>query len=116
MSKVNNINIKLEVFKDNSSGKLSIMAHFDSNAPNVFEEKDGIFWMPTVEENELLNDAFQFIGITLNQKAGNDAEQGLGITFNQKAGNDAMQWVGFSFRRVGKTIRGLSICPIKENL
>lgn len=61
MSKVNNINIKLEIFKDKSSGKLSIMAHFDSNAPNVFEEKDGIFWMPTIEENDLLKDAFQFM-------------------------------------------------------
>jgi len=61
MSKVDNINIKLEVFKDKSSGKLSIMAHFDSNAPNVFEEKDGVFWMPTIEENDLLNDAFEFI-------------------------------------------------------
>jgi hypothetical protein len=61
MTEVNNINIKLEVFKDKSSGKLSIMAHFDSNAPNVFEENDGVFWMPTIEENDLLNEAFQFI-------------------------------------------------------
>jgi len=56
-----NVNIKLEVCKDKTSGKLLLMAHFNSNAPNVFEEKDCVCWMPTNEERDLLNEAFEFI-------------------------------------------------------
>jgi type IV secretory pathway VirB10-like protein len=63
MTKDDKINIKLEVCKDKTSGKLSIMAHFDSNAPNVFKERDVYFWMPTTEEKELINEVFEFIPI-----------------------------------------------------
>lgn len=61
MSKEDNINIKLEVCKDKISGKLLITAHFNSKAPNIFEQKDGTFWMPTVEEKNLIQDAFQLL-------------------------------------------------------
>jgi hypothetical protein len=61
MTKHDNINIKLEVCKDKTSGKLLIKAHFNSKAPNIFEQKDGTFWVPTVEEKDLLHEAFQLI-------------------------------------------------------
>ena len=61
MSKDDNINIKLEVCKDKASGKLLIKAHFNSKAPNIFEQKEGTFWMPTVEEKNLIHDAFQLL-------------------------------------------------------
>jgi len=64
MTKDNKINIKLEVCRDKSSGKLMIMAHFDSNAPNVFIDKDNYSWMPTIEEHNLINDAFEFLPTT----------------------------------------------------
>ena len=55
------VSIKLEVCRDKTSGKLSITAHFNSNAPNVIQDKDGYCWMPTVEEKDLLNEAFELI-------------------------------------------------------
>lgn len=61
MTKDNKINIKLEVCRDKNSGKLMLMAHFDSNAPNVFIDKDSYVWMPTLEEHNLINDAFEFL-------------------------------------------------------
>ncbi len=61
MAKNDNINIKLEVCKDKNSGKLSIRAHFDSNAPNVAMDKEGYIWLPTFEEKEFINEAFQLI-------------------------------------------------------
>lgn len=61
MTKDDKINIKLEVCRDKTSGKLAITAHFNSNAPNVFQEKDGYFWVPTTEEKDLINEAFQLM-------------------------------------------------------
>lgn len=61
MSKDNKVNIRLEVFKDRNSGKLSITAHFDQNAPNIFKDKDGYIWMPNEEEKDLINEAFELI-------------------------------------------------------
>jgi hypothetical protein len=61
MTKNEKINIRLEVCKDKNSGKLSIMAHFDSNAPNVAMDCNGYFWMPTFEEKEFINEAYQLI-------------------------------------------------------
>ena len=63
MVKDNKINIKLEVCRDKTSGKLIIMAHFDSKAPNVFIDKDNYSWMPTFEEHDLINEAFDFFPI-----------------------------------------------------
>lgn len=61
MSKDNKINLKLEVFKDKDSGKLSLMAHFDKSAPNVYKEKDNFYWVPTVEEKDFLYEAFKMM-------------------------------------------------------
>lgn len=63
MSKDNKVNIRLEVFKDRSSGKLSISAHFNHNAPNVYRDKDGYIWMPTEEEKDLINEAFGLVSV-----------------------------------------------------
>lgn len=63
MTKDDKINIKLEVCRDKDSGKLAMTAHFNSNAPNVFQEKDGYLWVPTTEEKDLINEAFQLMPI-----------------------------------------------------
>jgi hypothetical protein len=63
MVKDNNVNITIEVCKDKNSGNLYIRAHFDTKAPNVFKDKDFYTWMPTIEEQSLLNDAFEFMPI-----------------------------------------------------
>ena len=60
MPKDNKISIKLEVCRDKTSNKLIITAHFDSKADNIFIDKDSYAWMPTIEERDLLNDAFTF--------------------------------------------------------
>ena len=61
MSKEDKINIKLEVCRDKTSGKLSIMARFNNSAPNIFKNKYGYIWMPTAEETDFLNEAFQML-------------------------------------------------------
>ena len=61
MHKDEKIKIKLEVCKDKTSGKLSILAHFNSTASNVYEDKDGYSWVPTVEEKNFLSEAFELI-------------------------------------------------------
>ena len=61
MTKNNRTNLKLEVCKNKSSGKLSITAHFNSTAPNVFKNNDSYFWMPTEEEKDFLNEAYEFM-------------------------------------------------------
>jgi len=63
MTKDDKINIKLEVCRDKTSGKLSITAHFNSNAPNIFKDKDSYSWIPTAEEKDLINEAFQLMPI-----------------------------------------------------
>ena len=63
MVRDNNINVRLEICKDKNSGKLSIRAHFDLNAPNVEMDKDGYIWMPTFEEKEFINEAFQLFPV-----------------------------------------------------
>ena len=61
MTKDNKVSIKLEVLRDNSSGKLRIIAHFDEKAPNIIKDQDTYFWMPTIEEKDLINEAFQMM-------------------------------------------------------
>jgi len=61
MNKNENIHIKLEINKDPSSGKLSLMARFDPNAPNFVKDDTGFSWSPTLEEREFLNEAFEMI-------------------------------------------------------
>ena len=61
MAKDDKIHIKLEICRDEASKKLMIMTHFDNNAPNFFKDDDGYFWMPTIEEKNLINEAFELM-------------------------------------------------------
>jgi len=61
MAKDDKIHIKLEICRDEASNKLMIMTHFDTSAPNFFKDDDGYFWMPTMEEKNLLNEVFEFM-------------------------------------------------------
>jgi len=61
MAKDDKIHIKLEICRDEGSNKLMIMTHFDTNAPNFFKDDNGYFWMPTMEEKNLLNEAFELM-------------------------------------------------------
>ena len=61
MTKDDKINLKLEVYKDKNSGKLTLLAHFDKTAPNVYKEKENFVWMPTDEEKNFLNEAFDIL-------------------------------------------------------
>jgi hypothetical protein len=60
MYKDKNVNIKLELDRDNA-GKLRLIAHFNSKASNIFINKDEYVWMPTLEEKDLIDEAFSFI-------------------------------------------------------
>jgi len=62
MDKNENIHIKLEIGKDSTSGKLTIMTKFNSNAPNFIKEEEGFAWAPTPEERKFLNEAFDMFG------------------------------------------------------
>lgn len=61
MPKDKNVGIKIELIKDKQSGKLKMVAHFDINSPNVIFENDEYMWIPTLEEKELIDEAFNFI-------------------------------------------------------
>jgi len=61
MAKDDKIHIKLEICRDEGSNKLMITTHFDTNAPNFFKDDNGYFWMPTIEEKNLLNEAFELM-------------------------------------------------------
>ena len=61
MTKNDKIHIKVELFKDKNSGALTIMTHFDQNAPNISKDKEGYSWWPTVEEKDFINEAFDLI-------------------------------------------------------
>ena len=61
MSKDDNSHIKLELNKNNSSGKIDIVAHFKNDAPNVIIENGEYVWLPTIEEKDLLNEAFSLL-------------------------------------------------------
>lgn len=63
MSTDSKVNLRLEVFKDRNSGKLSITAHFNHNAPNIYRDKEGYIWMPTEEEKDLINEAFDLVSV-----------------------------------------------------
>ena len=56
-----NVHIKLEISRDPSTGKLSLLAKFDPSAPNFITEENGFSWSPTPEERAFLNEAFEMI-------------------------------------------------------
>ena len=81
MAKQDKVNIRLELIKDKSYGNFTIVAHFDSKAPNVLVDKNEYIWMPTLEEKELLNDAFDFLSTkpTLKQAVAKETNTKLSL-------------------------------------
>ena len=63
MAEEDKIHIKLEICRNKDSDELAIMTHFDPNAPNFFKDKEGYLWMPTVEEKDFINEAFELMPI-----------------------------------------------------
>ena len=61
MVKEDNIHIRIELRKDEISGKLKLMTYFDHNAPNFSKDEEGYFWCPTIEERDFFKKAFEFI-------------------------------------------------------
>lgn len=63
MTKDDNINIKLEVCRENKTKNITILAHFDAKSPNIIIDKNEFIWIPTIEEKDFIKDAFNFIPI-----------------------------------------------------
>jgi len=59
MADNNKVNIKLEIYRNKTNGKLSLLVRFDTKANNIVVEKDNYSWLPTTEEIELINEAFE---------------------------------------------------------
>jgi hypothetical protein len=55
------IHIKLELYKDKKTDKLKLMTYFKPDAPNFLKDKEGYFWIPTVEEKNFLYEVFELI-------------------------------------------------------
>lgn len=71
MSGNSNIGIKLELCKDKFTNNLSIVAHFDPNAPNFYNENGKVFWVPTTDEVTFLKEAADLLD-TWKQKQPNE--------------------------------------------
>lgn len=56
-----NINLKIELFKDSKSGKMALRVHFDDKAPNITFENNEFYWKPTIEEEKILHEAFNIL-------------------------------------------------------
>jgi hypothetical protein len=63
MAKESKIGLKLEVCRD-ANNRLTIVAHFNADSPNIVISKNEYIWMPTNEEKELLNEAFELLPLT----------------------------------------------------
>ncbi len=61
MAKEDNIHIRIELCKDEITGKFNLMTYFDPSAPNFCKDEEGYIWYPTTEERAFLNEAFEFI-------------------------------------------------------
>lgn len=61
MLKDKNIGIKIELIKDKQLGKLKMVAHFNSKSSNVIIENNEYIWIPTIDEKELIDEAFGFM-------------------------------------------------------
>lgn len=57
----NKINIRVELARNTKTGKLALTAIFNENAPNFSKDKEGYYWIPTVDEKDFLNEAFQLM-------------------------------------------------------
>jgi len=61
MEKHNKIFIKIQLEKDETTGNLSMKTQFDLNAPNFYQDKNGISWSPTQEEMDFIYQAFELM-------------------------------------------------------
>ena len=61
MGEENGIYIKLELRKSKNSDEFAIRIHFDQNAPNLFRKGENYSWMPTTEEMNIMNEAYDLI-------------------------------------------------------
>ncbi len=59
----NEIYIKVELSRDDS-GKLALTTIFDEKAPNFSKDEEGYYWIPTVEEKDFINEAFELLPAT----------------------------------------------------
>jgi len=69
MGEEDKIFIKIELCKDKNSDELSMMTHFNFNAPNFFGDNNKYSWMPTKEEMNFINDAFNAIEMNKTKKS-----------------------------------------------
>ncbi|MEA2055700.1 MAG: hypothetical protein U9O49_02575 [Candidatus Thermoplasmatota archaeon] len=58
------IHIKVELGRDKISGNLSLITVFDENAPNFSKDSEGYYWIPTIEEKDFINEAFDLLPAT----------------------------------------------------
>lgn len=61
MTKADKIHIKIELCKDINLNKLEINTLFDAKSPNFSKDDKGFFWMPTVEERDFINEAYELV-------------------------------------------------------
>ena len=61
MDKPNKIFIKIQLEKDEETGKLLLKTRFDLEAPNFFQDKNEISWSPTREEIQFMDEAFELM-------------------------------------------------------
>ncbi len=73
MSKDDNVYVKLELNKNKNSGKIDIVARFNNKAPNITVENNEYFWMPTIEEKNFLNEAFNLFPNSSVKKSSHSA-------------------------------------------
>ena len=61
MDKHNKIFIKIQLEKNEETGKLLLKTRFDPEAPNFFQDKNEISWCPTHEEIQFIDEAFELM-------------------------------------------------------
>jgi hypothetical protein len=61
MTKNENIFVKLQIEKSQSSGDLMLNIQFDKSAPNFSSDKNEICWSPTLEEIDFIEETFEMI-------------------------------------------------------
>ena len=59
--KEDNINCKIELIKNPTTGRMSLTAHLNPQAPNITTDEHTISWTPTHEEQEFLIDAIHLL-------------------------------------------------------
>ena len=59
--KADNINCKIELIKDPTTGHMLLTAHLNPQAPNITTDEHTISWTPTHEEQEFLIDAIRLL-------------------------------------------------------